>query len=77
MLHNAGPKGILRLKVKGDVQMRPTVCRGPGDPDKEVTFLQGVTKKSSKHIPSNWKERSQDRRDELLKGRAERKRIDG
>ncbi len=41
------------LKVKGDVQLRPFLCKGPVNKDHEFTLLFGAFEKDSKYIPPN------------------------
>ncbi len=45
--------GIYKIKVKGNVQLRPRLCFGPADPKTEVTFLVRVTKKDNKESPAD------------------------
>jgi hypothetical protein len=45
--------GILKLRVKGNVQLRPCLCKGPVDDNKEFTLLIGATERDSKLVPSN------------------------
>jgi hypothetical protein len=45
--------GILKLRVKGNVQLRPCLCRGPVDDNKEFTLLIGATERDSKLVPTD------------------------
>jgi hypothetical protein len=44
-------KHIYKMKITGDVQLRPMLCRGPADKDNEYTLLVGAIEKGSKLIP--------------------------
>lgn len=47
-----GP-GLYKIKIKGNVQLRPRLCFGPLDGEAEaVTMLQRLVKKGSKRMPS-------------------------
>src|ERR1700693_398179 len=41
------------LKIKGDVQLRPFLCKGSADKDHEFTLLFGALEKDWKYIPPN------------------------
>jgi len=43
--------GILKLRVKGKVQLRPMLCKGPINNEKEYTLLIGATERDSKFVP--------------------------
>jgi hypothetical protein len=43
--------GIQKLRVKGKVQLRPMLCKGPVDKEKEYTLLIGATERDSKFVP--------------------------
>src|SRR6202171_999033 len=44
------------LKIKGDVQVRPFLCKGPVNKKREFTLLLGAFEKDWKYIPSNaWR----------------------
>lgn len=57
--------GILKLKVRGNVQLRPLLCRGPVDEKIEYTLLIGAKEISSKLQPKNAKETAQARKAEV------------
>lgn len=44
---------IKKLKVKGDVQLRPHLCLGPIDNETECTFLVGAVERDYKLIPED------------------------
>lgn len=43
--------GIQKLRIKGKVQLRPKLCKGPIDNEKEYTLLIGATERDSKFVP--------------------------
>jgi hypothetical protein len=45
-------KHIYKMKIRGDVQLRPMLCKGPADKDNEYTLLVGAIEKGSKLTPS-------------------------
>jgi len=54
-------KHILKLKVHGEVQMRPLLCRGPVALENEYTLLMGAVETGGK-LPENAKESAAERR---------------
>lgn len=53
MLTDSGVSGILKLRVHGGVQLRPLLCRGPVDNDREFTLLLGAKEIGSKWVPKD------------------------
>jgi len=51
----AGPiakqKHIYKMPIHGDVQLRPMLCRGPADMQREYTLLLGAIEKDFKLVP--------------------------
>lgn len=45
-------KHIYKMKIRGDVQLRPMLCKGPVDKGNEYTLLIGAIEKGSKLRPS-------------------------
>lgn len=45
--------GILKLRIKGNVQLRPMLCKGPVDVDEEFSLLVGAIEVDSKLKPLN------------------------
>lgn len=64
----AGTKAghIKKLKIKGDVQLRPHLCIGPIENDKEYTFLVGAVERDSKLIPEDVLDQAQVCRTNLI-----------
>jgi len=50
----AGPvdQHIYKMKIKGDRMLRPRLCRGPVDNDREFTLLAGAFEKQGKDVPA-------------------------
>ena len=44
--------GILKLRVKGNVQLRPMLCMGPINNETEFTLLIGAKERDSRLIPA-------------------------
>jgi hypothetical protein len=66
----AGPiKGyahIYKLKVRGNVQLRPLLCYGPLDNDIEFTFLKGAVEVGNEYSPKSAPSEAQIRRQEVI-----------
>ena len=45
--------GILKLRVHGNVQLRPLLCKGPAKNDAEFTMLMGATERDFKLVPED------------------------
>ena len=52
ILAPTGVPNIFKLRVKGQVQLRPMVCEGPGK-EAAFTFLLGAKEISSEYEPAN------------------------
>jgi len=52
--------GILKLRVKGNVQLRPMLCKGPINIDGEYTLLLGAVEVGGRLVP--------DRADDVANG---------
>jgi hypothetical protein len=67
---------IYKLKVRGDVQLRPMFCRGPFDTNTELTFLAIATERDRVLVPANAPRLAEFRRQQLISGRGMRRRRD-
>ena len=45
--------GILKLRIRGNVQLRPMLCKGPIDVDKEFSLLVGAIEVGGKLRPKH------------------------
>lgn len=53
MLTGTSVAGIKKLRVKGNVQLRPLLCNGPINVEKEYTLLMGAKEIGSKWVPKS------------------------
>lgn len=57
--------GILKLRIKGNVQLRPMLCKGPVDVDGEFSLLIGAIEVGSKLKPLNADVIAGERKEEI------------
>ena len=64
----AGPiKGhIYKLRINGQVALRPLLCKGPINNDEEFTLLMGAIERDRKLEPRNAPDIAERRRQEIL-----------
>jgi len=72
LLSDAGESQIKKLRVKGNVQLRPLLCIGPINRGNEFTLLLGAIEKGSKYIPKNAPKIAKERREIVIKNPARR-----
>jgi hypothetical protein len=53
VLSPTGVPAIFKLRVRGQVQLRPMLCEGPWGRIKEYTLLMGAVEKSADYVPKN------------------------
>lgn len=67
----AGPiKGyahIYKMRINGQVALRPLLCKGPIHNDEEFTLLKGASEKDRKLVPLGAPDIAVTRREEILK----------
>jgi hypothetical protein len=71
-------RAIYKLKVRGNVQLRPMLCKGPYDQQHEFTLLIGAEETNRKLVPADAVERADNRRSEVannMKRRCNHERI--
>jgi hypothetical protein len=56
---------IYKLQIGGKVRLRPLLCRGPFDADKEITLLVGATERDGKFDPAGAPDQAVVRREEI------------
>jgi hypothetical protein len=66
LLAPTGVPNIFKLRVKGQVQLRPLVCEGPGHAEAAFTLLLGAKEISSEYEPANAPEKAAEIRNDLL-----------
>lgn len=59
--------GIQKLRVKGKVQLRPMLCKGPINKEKEFTLLLGATERDSRLVPEKADEKANERKQIIIK----------
>jgi len=57
---------IYKLQIGGKVRLRPLLCKGPIDPNNELTLLIGATERDWKFGPKNAPEIAEKRRQEII-----------
>lgn len=67
LLHPTRCKPIMHLVVNGKVALRPMLCRGPFDHEKEFTFLFGTTERDRKLVDRDAPERALQNREDLIR----------
>lgn len=73
MLSGTGTPGISKLRIKGNVQLRPMLCHGPINHHKEFTLLLGAIEKGSKLKPKNADKIADGRKSEVISDNTRRK----
>ncbi|MGB7910642.1 MAG: hypothetical protein WCF59_00275 [Desulfobaccales bacterium] len=57
---------ILEMPMKGQVALRPMLCRGPIDMGGEFTFLDGAVERDRKYVPLDAPRRAEANRQDLI-----------
>ncbi len=65
-------KSIYKLRIRGTIQLRPLLCRGPFENDAEYTLLEGAKEIGSK-LTTGAVERADRNRETLLADRKRRR----
>lgn len=58
--------GILKLRIRGNIQLRPMLCKGPVSVDEEYTLLMGAIEKGSKFVPKNAPNLANSKKEEVI-----------
>lgn len=66
LLSDTNSRHIKKLRIKGNVQLRPMLCKGPLANDTEYTLLIGAIEKGMKLIPANAIIEAEQRRSLIL-----------
>jgi hypothetical protein len=64
--------GILKLRVKGKVQLRPMLCKGPINIEKEFTLLIGAKERGSQFVPEKADEKANVRKQIIVENHTRR-----
>lgn len=67
LLTNTEEHSILKLRIKGNVHLRPLLCRGPVSMEIEYTLLHGAKEVGDEWEPSDAPRRAEGRRQEVIK----------
>lgn len=73
MLSDTNVPGIRKLKIKGTVQLRPLLCRGPVDVHCEYTMLLGAIEKGDEWLPKKAPELARQIKNEVIEDPASRR----
>ena len=65
--------GILKLRIKGNIQYRPMLCRGPISSGDEYTLLLGCKEKGDKLVPPKADEIADDKKNKVIGNPLERR----
>lgn len=63
---------IYKLKVRGDVPLRPLLCRGPFDLEREYTLLQGAREIGGRFDPADAPARAEKNRRAIIQDKNRR-----
>lgn len=64
--------GIQKLRVPGKVQLRPMLCKGPINHEKEFTLLHGAIEVQNKLKPKNADQIADKRKKDVIKDKTRR-----
>jgi hypothetical protein len=59
--------GIQKIRIKGNVQLRPMLCKGPINNETEFTLLIGAMERDSCFVPAKADQKAKDRKEIILK----------
>nr|WP_281719946.1 hypothetical protein [Nitrosomonas nitrosa] len=74
MLSDTSEVVLKKLKVRGQVQLRPLLCYGPIDTDREFTLLKGAKEIQSKWEPKDAIKKALKKRQEVINNPGARRR---
>jgi hypothetical protein len=66
ILSPTGVASIFKLKVQGQVKLRPMICEGPGKGEAAFTFLLGAKEISWKYDPPDAPNTAEELRNDLI-----------
>lgn len=67
ILSPTGVPSVFKLKIRGQVQLRPMLCEGPGQDEKAFTLLMGAIEMSWDYVPKDAPKTAARLRDLLVK----------
>jgi hypothetical protein len=68
-------KHVYKLKIHGDIMLRPLLCRGPINNDVEYTLLAGAKEENFNLVPEDAPEVAENRRAEVIGDPSNRRQI--
>jgi hypothetical protein len=66
MLSDTTVPGIQKLRIRGPVQLRPLLCKGPIDINQEYTMLMGAKEIGDKWSPKNAPTTAKTKKDKVI-----------
>ena len=66
LLTGTKSRNIKKLQIKGRLQLRPLLCRGPINMEQEYTFLLGAIERNYKYEPRDAIKKAETNRTNLL-----------
>lgn len=75
MMAGSGVGGISKLRIKGSVQLRPLLCKGPVDVASEYTLLKGAKEVGDEWKPDNAREIAKEHKEKVKKNAVERRKV--
>jgi hypothetical protein len=69
-------EGIYYAKIRGNIALRPRLCLGPKDPEREVTFLERAHEENFRIVPADASARALVRMKQIQTDDLHRMRID-
>lgn len=66
VLTDTPTSGIQKLRVKGNIQLRPMLCKGPINNENEFTLLIGAIERDSRLEPDKADEKAKDRKNIII-----------
>jgi hypothetical protein len=72
VLTDTDTPGIHKLRIKGNVQLRPMLCKGPIDNEKEFTLLIGAIERDLCLVPNKADEKANERKQIIINNHTRR-----
>jgi len=73
LLSNTRSTHIRKLRIQGNVALRPMLCEGPVKVGTEFTLLLGASERDRRLVPVDADHRAEERRQEVLRDPTERR----
>lgn len=67
VLTDTPTSGIQKLRVRGKIELRPMLCKGPINHEKEFTLLIGATERDFCLVPDKADEKANERKQIIIK----------